>query len=126
MASSLATFTPTPKITVDASTPDGLTDRIVSVTVEESVDGLARAEIRLDNWGIVSNRPGYVYADRATIDFGKTIAVAAGPPDERATIFSGRVSAIEADYDAEVGPTVVILAEDALQDLRMTRRTRTL
>jgi phage protein D len=125
MVSSLSSYTPAPEVKLAGAVPDGFPDLLVAMTVEESVAGLARCELRLDNWGIAAGGPGYVFADRSTIDFGKTVEVAAGPPDERSTIFSGRITGIEAEYAAHAGPTVVVLAEDPLQELRMTRRTRT-
>jgi len=125
MPSSLSTYTPAPEVKIDGAVPDEVPDLLVAATVEESAGGLARCEIRLDNWGVAGGGPGYVFADRRVLDFGATVEVAVGPPDERSTIFSGRITGIEAEYAADAGPTVVVLAEDGLQDLRMTRRTRT-
>lgn len=124
MPSTLTSYSPAPAVTLDGAEPEGFAARLQAVTVEESVHGLTRAEVRLDNWG-TADGPGYAFADRTTVDFGMAVEIKAGPPDERATVFSGRVSGIEAEYAADTGPTVVALAEDALQDLRMTRRTRT-
>jgi phage protein D len=39
-------------------------------------------------------------------------------------VFSGRISAIEGQFSATEPPSITVLAEDRLQDLRMTRRTR--
>jgi phage protein D len=125
MPTSLATYTPTPTITIGGEVPDGFADQLVAVTVEETTTGLARCEVRVDNWGVTARGPGYVHADRSTLDFGAAVTVEAGPPDERATIFAGRITALEGEYAASLGATIVVLAEDALQDLRMTRRTRT-
>ncbi|MCU1500736.1 MAG: hypothetical protein JWM12_90, partial [Ilumatobacteraceae bacterium] len=113
------------EVKVAGRVPDGFADLVIAVTVDESVTGLARCEIRVDNWGVADSGPGYIFPDRTTIDFGMTIEVGAGPPDEHATIFSGRITGIEADYSPSTGPTLVILAEDGLQDLRMARRSRT-
>lgn len=125
MPSMLATYIPAPTIRVAGQAPTGLLDQLIALTVEETVDGLARCELSADNWGSTNAGPGYLYADRSTFDFGTTIEVAIGPPDERATIFAGKVSGLEAAYSASTGATVTVLAEDALQGLRMTRRTRT-
>jgi phage protein D len=125
MPSSLATYTPTPEVKLAGSVPDGLSDLLVSTTVEESVTGLARCEVRLDNWDARPGGSGYLFVDRATYDFGATLEVTAGPPDERGLVFAGRVTGIEAEFAPDTGPTLVLLAEDGLQDLRMTRRTRT-
>jgi uncharacterized protein len=125
MPSTLTTFNPAPEVRVGGSTPPGVAELLVAATVEESVTGLARAEVRLDNWGATAAGPGYVFEDRSVIDFGATVDLAFGPPDERATLFTGRITGIEGSFGADGGPTLVLLAEDALQDLRMTRRTRT-
>jgi uncharacterized protein len=125
MPSTLAAYVATPAVTLDGGDPDVLAPLVVSALVEQSTAGLSRCEVRLEGWGNTPQGPGYLWADRATLDFGKTIELAMGPPDERATLFSGRVSGIEADYPGDAAPAVVALAEDALQDLRLTRRTRT-
>ncbi len=125
MPSTLATYSPAPDILIAGAKVEGLDELLVAINVDESVTGLARCEVRLDNWGATPQGPNYLFADRRTFDFGATVDVAAGPPDERGAIFSGRITGVEADYAADSGPTVVIFAEDVLQDLRMTRRTRT-
>lgn len=125
MPSSLASYTPTPKVTLDGAAPGGLADLLVSITVEETVAGLARCEVRFENWTTRDQGPGYLLVDRTTVDFGQDLEVTAGPPDERAVIFRGRVSGIEADFAPDTGPTLVLLAEDGLQKLRLARRTRT-
>lgn len=125
MPSSLATYTPAPEVRIGGLVPEGLPALLISATVEESVTGLARCEVRLDNWGATAQGPGYVFEDRSTIAFGATVELSFGPPDERSTVFAGTLTGIEAEYGSDAGPTLVVLAEDALQDLRMTRRTRT-
>jgi phage protein D len=40
-------------------------------------------------------------------------------------LFEGRITALEARFPSKGTPELIVLAEDALQDLRMTRRTRT-
>lgn len=125
MPSALSTYTPTPTVSIGGSSATDFVELILAVTVEESVDGLTRCEVRLDNWGVVDGGPGYVVAQRGLLDFGASLEVAFGPPDEHETVFNGRVTALEAEYGGATGPSIVVLAEDALQDLRMTRRTRT-
>jgi phage protein D len=39
-------------------------------------------------------------------------------------VFQGRISGLEAEYPQHGGSQILVLAEDRLQDLRMTRRTR--
>lgn len=125
MSSSLSTYTPTPEIRLGGSANERLSSLLQSATVAESVSGLARCEIRLDNWDATADGPGYAFVDRNAFDFGTSFEIVVGPPDERASIFTGRLTGIEAEYPADGGPTLTLLCEDALQDLRMTRRTRT-
>jgi phage protein D len=123
--STLASYVATPAVSIAGHDAAEFADLLISVIAEQSTAGLSRCEVRLEGWGMTGGRPGYVWADRATVDFGADVAVAMGPPDERGTVFSGRVTGIEGDYPGDAGPAVVVLAEDSLQDLRMTRRTRT-
>ncbi|MFL5625536.1 MAG: phage late control D family protein, partial [Ktedonobacteraceae bacterium] len=47
-----------------------------------------------------------------------------GPSDQPVQVFKGRITGIEADYPEHGGGHILALAEDKLQALRMTRRTR--
>ena len=86
----------------------------------ENEAGLSHCEAEFSNWGGHQGATGYTWFDRATLEFGRDFAVRIGS----VTVFDGRVMAIEARFPAMAPPTVVIHAEDRLQDLRMTRRTR--
>lgn len=110
-----------PEINIDGVENAGLKANITSLLVEETTDGLFRCEATFGNWG----GEGYQYFDRDVLDFGKTIAITIGNGDAKTQIFKGRISAIEAHYPKLAAPDIVIMAEDRLQDLRMTRRTRT-
>ena len=113
-----------PVVKMNGNEDTGLTDGLLSMLVEETTDGLYRCEATFGNWGSVGSSVGFLYFDRQVLDFGKTISIAAGDGDAEATIFEGRITALEArfsDRPAELS----VLAEDRLQDLRMVRRTRT-
>lgn len=92
---------------------------MLSLEIADRVEGMARCEIVLGNWGC-SDGPGFQYFDRQVIEFGKPVKVTLGGD----TLFDGRISAITADFPDGGPPTIGLLAEDRLQDLRMTRRTR--
>lgn len=94
---------------------------ISSVEIEETTGGLFRCEIELLNFGV----DGYLYLDRETIDFGQTITVSVGFGETESKLFEGRITGLEATYIMDGGTRLTVLAEDRLQDLRMTRRTRT-
>jgi phage protein D len=92
---------------------------MLSLEIADRIEGMARAEIVLGNWGGDAG-PGFRHFDRQVIEFGKPVTVTLGGE----TLFDGRIGAITADYPDGGPPTIGLLAEDRLQDLRMTRRTR--
>jgi phage protein D len=89
--------------------------------IVEQTAGLYRCEARFGNWGPVDNSLQFLYFDRRLLDFGKEFRVALG---ENA-IFHGKITGLEASFPEGSPPEITVLAEDSLQDLRMTRRTRT-
>jgi uncharacterized protein len=114
-----------PTITVDSAERPALGEGLVDLFVEETTAGLCRAEATFANWGPTAQSTGYLYFDRSVIEFGKAFVVEAGAGSAAGTIFDGRISGIEGRYLRERPPQVLVYAEDRLQDLRMTRRTRT-
>jgi phage protein D len=117
-------YVATPEILIDGQTDDNLAGNVVSVLVEETTEGLYRCEARFSNYGPRASRSGYLYFGRDVLDFGKDFAVRLGPSDRARQIFKGRISALEAEYPYQGGGQILVLAEDRLQALRMTRRTR--
>lgn len=98
---------------------------LLSLIVEETIEGLYRCEARFGNWGSVNGAVDYLYFDRSLLDFGKEIAVTLGDGEAEAEVFRGAISAIEGQFLPGQPPQIVVLAEDAAFDLRVTRRTRT-
>lgn len=94
--------------------------RLHELLIHETVNGMYRCEALFNNWGVASGGIGYLLFDRSVLDFGKRFEVRIGDT----TMFAGKISAIQADYPNGAPPQIRILAEDRLQDLRMTRRTR--
>jgi phage protein D len=110
-----------PDFAVDGRKAPELGDRLVSLLAAEDDSGMARFEARFVNWGpIQGGGYGFLHDDRKLLDFGKGITVTWGGQ----TLFDGRVTALEGVFPAEGPPEFAVLAEDRLQDLRMTRRTR--
>ena len=105
-----------PELRVDGTV---LNAQIVAVSIEDSLDGLDRAEVELDGW----TADGYDWF-AGTLDFGKEVSIAVGAVDERALRFVGRVSGIDGRFRNGGGTTVTFLLEDAMSLLRSTRRTR--
>ena len=113
-----------PTITVGGEENAALAAGLLSLLVAESTEGLYRCEATFGNWGRSDDSVGFLYFDRALLDFGKGWRIAIGR-DAAATIFDGRIMGLEAQYPLGGAPQLTVLAEDRFQDLRMTRRTRT-
>lgn len=109
-----------PSIFVDGKRDAKLEAALLRYELSDSIEGMARAEISFGNWG-GDDTPGFQYFDRKTIDFGKPFKVGVGDSD---TLFEGRITGIAATFPEGEAPTITVFAEDRLQDLRMTRRTR--
>lgn len=97
----------------------------MNLFIEENTDGLSRCEATFGNWGAVDNDVGYLYFDRSVLDFGKAFSIKMGDRQTAGKVFDGRVMGIEGRFANTRPPEITVLAEDRLQDLRMTRRTRT-
>ena len=112
-------------ITIGGEAQPRLTSALLSLKVMETTEGLYRCEVRFGNWGDRGKGPDYLYFDRELLDFGQEITVTLGSGAAEVEVFKGRIGAIEGQYLAGEPPQIVVLAEDAAQDLRQTRRTRT-
>jgi phage protein D len=118
-------YVSTPRVLVAGQPQPGLSANVISVLVEETVEGLYRCEARFYNFGLEGNSGRYLYFGRDIIDFGTDFAVHMGQDNQVPRVFNGRISAIEAEYPFGGSGLITLLAEDRLQGLRMTRRTRT-
>lgn len=108
-----------PAIEIDGQPQPRLEAALIGYELTDTIDAIARAEITFGNWG-GEDQPGFQHFDRRVIEFGKTLAVKKGD----AKLFEGRITAIAAEFPEGAPPRIGVLAEDRLQDLRMTRRTR--
>ncbi len=113
-----------PSLSVDGRDLPELREAVLSLLVEETTDGLYRCEANFGNWGTRRGRVDFLYFDRQLFDFGRDFSVRMGPGRTAETIFVGRITALEGRYPAKRPPELTVLAEDRLQDLRMTRRSR--
>lgn len=108
-----------PTIEVDGKRNAVLEAALLSYELSDSLESMARAELTFGNWG-GEKEPGFQHFDRRTLEFGKSLKISMSD----SILFEGRITALGADYPEGAAPTVTVLAEDRLQDLRMTRRTR--
>lgn len=98
-----------------------LSDGLLSLRVEENVEGVFHCELQVGNWGPASSGVDFLYFDRSTLDFGKELKIGF----DGTAVFKGRITGLEGHFPEGAPPFLTVLAEDRLQDLRMTRRTRT-
>lgn len=110
-----------PTVQIDGQDVPRLSEGLLGLLIVESTDGLYRCEVSFGNWGNTGSRIGFLHFDRASLDFGKTLKIRL----DDATLFEGRISALDASFPSDRSPEITALAEDRLLDLRMTRRTRT-
>lgn len=114
-----------PVIKVAGTERPQLASGLSALAVEETTDGLFHLEATVANWGAAPGGIGFLWFGRDVLDFGAEVSVEAGAGDAQGTIFTGRISALEGRFAARRPPELTFLAEDRLQDLRTTRRTRT-
>lgn len=110
-----------PAFLIDDRDQPALSSGLVALAIREDCDGLAALEATFNNWGERDGVADLLYADRRLLDFGKRVEVRL----DDASLFRGWISGLEGVWGEGTPPTLTVLAEDALQDLRMTRRTRT-
>jgi phage protein D len=108
-----------PSIEIDGQRDATLTSAMYTLEVVDSTDGLARCDVTFGNWG-GPEHGGFQHFGRDTLEFGKSLRITVGS----GVIFDGRITAITAEFPEGAPPRVGVCAEDRLQDLRMTRRTR--
>lgn len=108
-----------PTLEIGGERRNTLESALLSMELAAAVDSIAQAELSFGNWGGAEGS-GFQHFDRKILDFGKDLVVKLG--DE--ILFEGRIAAIVADFPDGGPPTIGVLAEDRLQDLRMTRRSR--
>lgn len=118
MAAALASSRPSLRI-AGQDQPD-LVAQLLQLDVRDDAQGLARCEAEFGNWGVVDGHSGFRYFDRALLDFGKGFEVRLGD----SLLFDGRVMGLRASFPEGAPPRITVLADDRLQDLRMTRRSR--
>lgn len=109
-----------PGFTVAGTAQPRLDSGLLRFVCGENEAGLSHCEAEFGNWGDAGGSTGFLWFDRSVLDFGKDFVVGIGG----ATIFDGRIMGLEARFPPLAPPTLVVHAEDRLQDLRMTRRTR--
>jgi phage protein D len=115
-----------PVFAVDGDVAHDLGRDCVRLEIDEGVEGLRTMQAHFLATGAGATGPPdkMLHLDGSEIDFGKPIQVSMGPDGSQRTMFDGVISAIEVIFGDNEPPRVLVLAEDALMRLRMTRRMR--
>jgi phage protein D len=124
MSATNVAYVSTPVMSLGGQADTALTNDLLSLVTEETIVGMAWCEARFNNFGYRNGSTGYLYLGRDRIDFGTQIGVTFGAGDQSRQVFTGNISAIQADYPAADPAQVLIFAEDSLQAFRLARRTR--
>jgi uncharacterized protein len=100
----------------------------IRLDVSEGLEGMRRLEACFLAAGAGATGPPatVLHMDGSTVDLGSELKVALGTTAEQRYVFEGTVSALELVIDDDAPPIAVVLAEDVLMRLRMTRRLRSL
>ncbi len=110
-----------PTIKVDNRANAALESGLLDLDITEHIGGVTRCELNLNNLGSAGGATDYLYFGRDQLDFGKPLEILY--EDQR--LFKGTIMGLEGHFPNGEAPTITILADDALQPLRMNRRTRT-
>lgn len=125
MTTTPALYAATPVVSVAGGSEGLLSASLDDLAVSEGTDGMVACEARFQNVGARGADPAYQFFDREVLDFGAEVQITAGGGSGEGTIFAGHVTGLRAEFAQRGGASITMLAEDRLQDLRMTRRTRT-
>ncbi|MGW6129725.1 phage late control D family protein [Cellulomonas sp. NPDC055163] len=115
-----------PVFTVGGDVVRRLSPNCVRLVVDEGTEGLKTLEAHFTATGIgAPGPPGeLLHLDGSELDFGSDVQVAVGGESTQTQVFDGTVSALELVIGDGEPPRVVVLAEDRLMRLRLTRRMK--
>lgn len=85
---------------------------------------MSALELRFSNWCRQTDRAAdFAFEDEQILKLGSLITVYAGDEAAPQELFRGKITGFEFELSHEGPPELVVLAEDALQRARMTRKT---
>src|SRR6185436_8654925 len=101
-----------------------LSGLLISMKMQEHEGGMSALELNLSNWASTRDGGAEPAFDAASkLKLGAELQVYAGDETEPREIFGGKVTALEAEFKTGVPPELTVLAEDALQQARLERRS---
>lgn len=113
-----------PTVRVGRQAFDRTSRLALAFRLEEQEGGMSALELRFSNFVSLPNgRASFAFEDERVLRLGAPITLYAGDVESPQEIFTGLLTALEAEFSAEPSE-LVLFAEDALQRARMQRRTR--
>lgn len=123
--SARAVYSARPTVRVDSQEYAKVTELLLAMTLTESEGGMAALELRFSNWtSTPQGGAGLAFEDDTVLRLGAQVAVYGGDVNEPQEIFRGLVTGLEGEFSQQAPPELGVLAEDAFQRSRMTRRTQ--
>ena len=123
---SLAVYSPRPTLRVNGQAVEIVSGLLLAMEMTEQEGGLSALTLRFSN---VASNPqgssGWAFESSESLTLGAEITVYAGDETAPQEIFRGLITAFEADFPETGPPELVVLAEDAVQQGRMARRSQT-
>lgn len=123
---STVAYSARPAIRLNGAENERLASLLVGMEVVEEEGGMSRLEMRLTNVASLHDGGAEAAFDAGgRLEPGMNILVGTGDSTAPVEIFRGTITAIEGLFSRDKAPELVLLAEDALQKARMTRRSKT-
>ena len=121
-----AVYIARPTIRINEDAYALLNELLLGMRMTESEGGLSALELRFSNWASdTTGGANYAFEDGDILALGAAITVYAGDERSPQEIFRGIITGLEADFPRGGAPEITVLAEDALQRLRLARRSKT-
>lgn len=119
----LALYSAKPTLRVGGQENSLAQSLLQAMTMREQEGGLSSLALTFMNWTSRDDGgAGYAFEDEQVFALGTEIKLYGGEVIGPTEIFSGRISAIEFDFDPDGPPRLTLHAEDALSKARLTRR----
>ncbi|MBX3081425.1 MAG: hypothetical protein KF716_07290 [Anaerolineae bacterium] len=115
-----------PSIRIDTQEYALINELLLGMRMTETEGGLSALELRFSNHA--SDTEGgadLAFEEGDILALGKQIILYAGDQSEPQEIFRGVITGLEIEFPESAPPELMVLAEDAFQRARMTRRSKT-
>ena len=123
--SAAAVYSARPTIRFNGAVDERASELVLEMTMHEHEGGMSTLELRLSNWASLENGGAeYAFGAAAKLKLGAAIEIYTGDETQPREIFRGTITALESVYATGAAPEIVVLAEDALQRARMSRKSR--